>query len=73
MVQIFVRKCNVKLELKISNIYDVSNLKKSILKIKDDLIPSVEKIRLFFGGKELQDNKRICDYKIEEGDFIQMG
>jgi len=50
----------------------ISNLKENLLYLKHEIIPEKEKIRLFFGGKELKENKKICFYKIEEGNFIQM-
>lgn len=67
-----MRKSNFKWEIKIINLDSISSLKKKIEKIKLEFVSSEDKIRLFFGGKELQDNKRLCDYNIEDGNFIQM-
>jgi len=50
----------------------ILNFKKRLEHLKHELIPSVDKLRLFFGGKELQDTKRLCDYKIEDANFVQI-
>lgn len=67
-----MRKSNVKWEIKISNKDSILSFKKKLEEFKHELIPKIEKIRLFFRGKDLQDNKSLCDYKIEDGNFIQM-
>lgn len=63
---------NFKWEIEISNKESISDLKKYLSQLHNDLIPSKDKIRLFFGGKELKDDKKINTYKLEDGTYIQM-
>lgn len=67
-----MRKSGSKWEIKTSNFESILGFKNKLCEIKHELIPPIDKIRLFFGGKELKDNKRICDYKMEDGNFIQI-
>lgn len=67
-----MKKLNFKWEIQISNMEKISNLKIYLTQLDNDIIPSKDKIRLFFGGKELKDNKKISTYKLEDGSFVQM-
>jgi hypothetical protein len=53
--------------IEIKNTEYISQLKKLVLEKYN-----TEKVRLFFGGKELSENQKILDYKIVNNCFIEI-
>ena len=72
-INIKIRCLNIEEKITINNYNKISDLKNAIKKcemfIKNYML---DKIRLFFGGKELLDEKEIWFYNIEDDSIIQM-
>ena len=72
-INIKIRCLNIEEKIKINNYKNISDLKDAIKKC-DNFIQKfmLDNIRLFFGGKELLDQKEIWFYNIENDSIIQM-
>jgi hypothetical protein len=72
---VIIRKIIDEVKIKVSNYATVEQLKELIMKNLDKLkLAEIQqdKIRLFFGGKELVDKNEIWTYHIEDGSIVMM-
>lgn len=66
-----IKKGANKLELQVSNLVRIKDLKEIVAQ-SNIYIEDINKVRLFFGGKELKNDKQVYFYNIEESNIIQM-
>ena len=71
-INIIIRYYISQIKLCISNYKSVFELKNEIVKVKDYETINVERIRLFFGGKELYNDKELWFYNIINKSICQM-
>ena len=71
-INVIIRYYNNQFKFKISNWKNIIQLKENIIKIKDYKNVNIENIRLFFGGKELNDIQELWFYNIVNKSIIQM-
>ena len=72
VINVIIRYYNNQFKFKISNWKNIIQLKENIIKIKDYKNVNIENIRLFFGGKELNDIQELWFYNIVNKSIIQM-
>ena len=72
VINVIIRYYNNQFKFKISNWKNILQLKENIIKIKDYKNVNIENIRLFFGGKELNDIQELWFYNIVNKSIIQM-
>ena len=72
VINVIIRYYNNQFKFKISNWKNIIQLTENIIKIKDYKNVNIENIRLFFGGKELNDIQELWFYNIVNKSIIQM-
>jgi hypothetical protein len=73
LINIIIRKAGEKINLQVTNNILISELKKIINNtLNNDVALDYDRIRLFFGGKELHDNRELWFYNIEENSSLLM-
>ena len=72
VITIIIRYYINQIKFKISNWKTILQLKENIIKSKDYKNVSVDNIRLFFGGKELHNDKELWFYNITNKSICQM-
>ena len=72
-IEVKIRCFNLEEKIKINNFDDITEIKENIKKCeKFNKKYELNNIRLFFGGKELNDKKEVWYYNIQNNSIIQM-
>jgi hypothetical protein len=71
-IKVIIRKVVDEVSIACTNIWTVGELKNSIKAIGDIIEAKPECIRLFFGGKELQNAEELWNYNIEDGSIVAL-
>ncbi len=72
VINVIIRLFNSQFKFKISNWKNILQLKEIIIKNKEFKNVNVDNIRLFFGGKELHNDKELWFYNISNKSICQM-
>ena len=72
VINVIIRLFNSQFKFKISNWKNILQLKEIIIKNKEFKNVNVDNIRLFFGGKELHNDKELWFYNITNKSICQM-
>jgi hypothetical protein len=71
-ILVTVRKVIDDLKIECTNRWSVTELKSCIKKISDGEITKPENIRLFYGGREMQNSEQLWFYNIDNDSIIQL-
>jgi hypothetical protein len=72
IIKFKIRKLVTDIAIECKNTNTILQLKNIIVTIQDFQIDKVETVRLFYGGKELQNIEEIWFYNINSGSIVQL-